>query len=200
MKVALLLALALVLGACASSEGGADVTSAPDTSMNVQTSTTIIVDEPPPASTTLTTIPEPSGEAFVVRLEGGCMMMGPNCPVYRFFTDGTVELVRLTEEEEPPLGSADIDPALVSAVTDLVGSTDLDALAASLPPGECRGCYDGIDVTYLYLAVDDPVITIAGRFSSTEVELVPTEPLFAATGAALAAAQAALEDLPIVSR
>jgi hypothetical protein len=199
MKAALLLALVLVLGACASSEGGADVTSAPDTSINDPTSTTI-VDEPPPASTTSVTMPEESGEAFVVRLEGGCMMMGPNCPVYLFSTDGTVHLVRLGYEEEPPIASTTIDPALVAAVTELVNVTDLDALAGSLPPGECRGCYDGIDVTYVYLATDDPAITVAGRFSSTDVELVPTEPLFAATGAALAAAQSGLEDLPIVSR
>jgi hypothetical protein len=200
MKIAVLLALALALGACASSEGGAEVTSAPDPTDQASSSTTNDTSEPPPASTTSITPPPSTGEAFVVRLDGGCMMMGPNCPVYLFSTDGTVDLVRLTEEEEPPLASASIDPALIAAVTDLVHVTDLDALAATLPAGECRGCYDGIDVTYLYFATDDPTITLAGHFASTEVELVSTEPLFAATEAALIAAQSALGDLPVVSR
>ncbi len=167
--------LSLVLGACASSDGGADVTTTGGTDTT---------------ETTETTLPPEPVEIFTVRLDGGCMMMGPNCPEYRFLSDGTVALFRVGEVE--PTDTAAIDPALVTSVVDLVASTDLEALSASLPPGECRGCYDGIDVTYIY-GPD-------GVFASTDVELVPTEPLFAATEAALAAAQAALSELPIASR
>jgi hypothetical protein len=145
-----------------------------------------------PTSTTeaTTTLPPEPVEVFTVRLDGGCMMMGPNCPEYRFLSDGSVAVFRAGEVE--PTDTAAINLALVTSVVDLVASTDLEALSASLPPGECRGCYDGIDVTYIY-GPD-------GVFASIDIELVSTEPLFAATEAALAAAQGALGELPIVSR
>ena len=110
------------------------------------------------------------------------MMAGPNCATYEFLTDGTVNLYRVGALDVPE-GAGSIDAAIVDKVLFHLDGTDLDELRASLPEGECRACYDGIDTTFVYIT-PDPV-----AFNSAEVELVTTEPLFAATWAALEAAE-----------
>jgi len=124
------------------------------------------------------------------------MMMGANCAGYHFWSDGTVEIYRAdgaTDGAAEITGS--IDPVLIARVAAELGTADLPAIRASLPEGECRGCYDGIDTTFTYETIVGTV-----PFSSTEVELDLSVPLFAATADALQAARTTLDPLPIQER
>ena len=173
---AVVVALAVLASACASDAGGTDET----------TTSTL-----PTTSSSTTTTTEAATEpvvAFTVQLDGGCMMAGPNCATYEFLTDGTVNLYRVGALDVPE-GTGSIDTANVDRVLLHLDEANLAELRASLPEGECRACYDGIDTTFVY-AAPDPV-----AFNSAEVELVTTEPLFAATWAALEAAEDALGPL-----
>ena len=167
---AVVFALALIASACASDAGGSDET----TSSTVPTTTS--------STTTTTEAPAEPVVAFTIQLSGGCMMAGPNCATYEFLTDGTVNLYRV-DALDVPEGVGSIDAAIVDEVLLHLDAVDLDELRASLPEGECRACYDGIDTTFIY-ATAPPT-----AFDSAEVELVTTEPLFAATWAALEAAE-----------
>jgi hypothetical protein len=146
----------------------------------------------PTTTTSTTTIPPVPTLVFTVELDGGCMMMGPNCAGYRFFSDGTVELYRTNQDTDAAEHDSTIDMSLVSAVSEELGSVDLTELRAMLPEGECRGCYDGIDTTYIYERTDGQT-----EFDSTKVELLSSIPLFGATETALLAAQEALAQLEI---
>ena len=145
--------------------------------------------------TTSTTATTPANEVtprlvFTIELSGGCIMAGPNCAQYRFWSDGTIELFRVGIDRTTPEGTAMIDPSLVSDVADHVMAIDLDRLRASLREGECRGCYDGIDTTFTYVVSDG-----SPSFASVDVELHDSVPLFAATWAALEEAQLAVGQL-----
>jgi hypothetical protein len=162
MKWVLAVVFGLVVAACGSSGGG---------------------------STETTTTVEPIIPYVVVTVvqDGGCMMMGPNCPTYEISSDGSVALYRSGAEQ---VDQSTIDTALVDAIVAESAGTDLDALRQRLPQGECQGCYDGIDTTFVYQEA---------TFSGVDVELVASEPLFAATWDAVAAAGQVLI-LPVEER
>jgi len=164
------IAFVLVVSACASASPGA----APD------------------HPTTTTAAPDPA-LVLTITEDGGCFMMGPNCATYLVYSDGSVELQR-TGHPGAPIDAAAIDVALVSDVADLVAATDLDALRGSLPPGECRGCYDGTDVTFTYETPEGPAM-----FASVDVDIFVSEPLLSASWSVLEAA-ADETDLPIQAR
>lgn len=123
-------------------------------------------------------------------------MMGPNCAGYRFYSDGKVDVYRTDASGDT---AAEITGSIAQSTVDKVlaelESADLIAIRAGLGEGECRGCYDGIDTTFIY----ETVVGAVG-FSSTEVDLDESVPLFSATAQALAAAQASLDPLPIQDR
>ncbi len=122
-------------------------------------------------------------------------MVGPNCPEYVFYTDGTVEHFRVDVDERTLEGRATLDVRLVQRVIDELQATDLAELRATLPDGEDRSIYDGTNMAYRY-----EVLTGNGAFSSVTVELLDSVPLFAATGAALEAARDALGPLDMLDR
>jgi hypothetical protein len=138
--------------------------------------------------------PAPDEVVLVVESTGGCAQMGPNCIRLVVFGDGTVEAHRLISEETQLVGLGSIDRELVVAVHEAVLATDFTTLRQRLPAGECRGCYDGIDTTMTFRPNLDPQV-----FASVDVELDPSEPLFAAAWAVADAANAAIE-VPIVTR
>ena len=146
----------------------------------------------PDESTTTTTPPDPV-LVLTITEDGGCFMMGPNCATYLVYSDGSVKLQR-TGQPGAPLDMATIDDELVQDVVDRLATTDLDTLREGLPPGECRGCYDGIDVTFAYETPAGPV-----TFSSVDVDIFVPEPLFTATWPILDAASATTE-LPLATR
>jgi hypothetical protein len=171
--------LTVVLVGCAS-----PVDSASEASTTTEPTTTT-------STTTTTTLPPEPVLVFTVETSGGCLQAGPNCAAYQFFSDGTVELLRLGVDTTTPEGTGTIDPEFVTAVSEeLMAVVSLGDLHASLPPGECRGCYDGIDTTFIYNVPDQ-----LNTFESVDVELLDAIPLFRATWAALAEAELTLGQL-----
>lgn len=114
-------------------------------------------------------------ESIVVTVEqtGGCVMMGPNCPTYVLRANGRVDLYR-TGNLDTPVDSTIVEEALVMDLQGQISKTDFVTLRTRLPQGECQGCYDGIDTTFLF-STPSSVIS----FDSIETELVASEPLFA---------------------
>jgi hypothetical protein len=138
----------------------------------------------------------PDRAYFSAETAGGCAQMGPNCVRYVVYGDGTVEAFRVGVDDAEPVATGSVDPELVSELDREARSVDQDALLAGLPPGECRGCYDGIDTTMWFFTSprgSDPA------FSSVAVDLDQNEPLLDLGWELLAAAQAVVE-IPIVSR
>jgi hypothetical protein len=146
-------------------------------------------------TTTTATAPSP-GEPHVVlvtQYTGGCEMMGPNCPVYVVWSDGLVQLYR----SAPPDGvfgprsktagveaSANIDPAVVGALAGVVATLDFDELRARLEPGVAQAPFDGIDLTAGFGTPNGPE-----TLDSVTYDFGANEPLFAAFGAVISAAQ-----------
>jgi hypothetical protein len=167
-----LLILALLVGACGEAGATDDVT-----------------------STTTITVPVPD-EPFVVlvtQYTGGCEMMGPNCPVYVVWSDGLVQLYRTAPPEEvfgPRIkaegveASANIDPAGVAALEEIVMLLDFDELRARLEPGVAQAPFDGIDVTAAFGTRNGPE-----TLDSVTYDFSADEPIFAAFGAVMSAAQ-----------
>ena len=133
-------------------------------------------------ATTTTFAPPPADFTVTIDQTGGCMMMGPNCVRYAAASDGAVSVYRLGGPEAELIDAITIDQTLVDDLSQAVAATDLDALRSRLGPGECRGCYDGIDTEVTFVA-GDAVVT----FSSVDVEFDPSEPVFAALEAVIAA-------------
>lgn len=173
-----LLALALVVAGCG-------IESEPRTATTAATGPT----------TTSATQPIPE-DAIVLEADvvGGCFMMGPNCARYVVRGDGSVETYRLGADPAELVGTGAIDPVLVSDLWVEVTETDMEALRASLGPGECQACVDGVD-TELVLTVDGQ----SWSFSSADVDFDEREPVFAMV--ALIIRDAASEtDIPIITR
>lgn len=140
-----------------------------------------------------TTSIDPGSLTVTIVERGGCEMMGPNCRVYVVAGDGAFEVRRAGLEDQGAVASGALDESIAALLREAVATTDLAGLGGTLPPGECRGCVDGID--YLVsIDVDGTVTT----FDSVEVLFDPTEPLFTAIGDVITAASAV--EVPIVSR
>jgi hypothetical protein len=138
--------------------------------------------------------PGPAPVVIVVESTGGCAQMGPNCTRLVISGDGSVEAHRFVIDGEELVDIGSIDQELVAELDRLIAATDLDALRARLAAGHCQGCFDGIDTTMTLHGGNSAEV-----FSSVEVELDPSEPVFAAAWAVATAAEAATE-VPIVTR
>ena len=142
---------------------------------------------------------EPVADATVLIVEssGGCAQLGPNCVSIVVKGDGAVAAFRITASGSELVDTAVIDRELVAALARELATTDQNELLASLPPGECRGCVDGIDTTMTFPSYALPVET--PTFSSVDVRLDRSAPVFAAAWAVYEAAQAAI-DVPVIAR
>jgi hypothetical protein len=136
---------------------------------------------------------DPTSVLATVEQTGGCLMMGPNCPTYVIRADGQVTLER-TGNSGDSVDSAYIDPALTTDLAWQMSTTDFAELRAGLPPGECQGCYDGIDTAFIFRTNQHAV-----TFSSVETDLDSSEPLFATMWRIVEAASLATE-MPIEQR
>ncbi len=125
--------------------------------------------------------------------DGGCVVMGPNCPTYRVWSDGTVEISR-TGEDSPAEVTGSIPAAQVAAWLASVADLDVETLAAAVGPGTCNSCVDGAD-TMLTVQTD------AGDtlLDSTKLAFDPTNEFFADVERLMADVRA-VGDLPLVSR
>ena len=141
--------------------------------------------------------PNPASVYFTGESAGGCAQMGPNCLRVVVFGDGSVEAYRVGGDKQTPVDTASIDDALVETLHREIVTTDMHQLIGTLPPGECRGCYDGIDTVMRFYS--PPLDVEHPEFSSVEVELDRSEPLLAAAWAVYEAALGVVET-PLVAR
>ncbi len=141
-------------------------------------------------------IPDPGADQIVIVIEssGGCAQIGPNCDRIVVYGDGTVQEHRISAAGPELVDTGAIAVDLVVDLHRTMATTDLAALRAQLPEGQCLGCVDGIDTTMTFLAGDKEEV-----FSSVEVNLDPTEPVFEAAWVVADAARVATE-IPIVAR
>jgi hypothetical protein len=136
---------------------------------------------------------DPNSVLVTVTQTGGCMMMGPNCPTYVVHANAQVMLLRTGGSRET-VDSSFVDPALTTDLAWLISTTDFQGLRAKLPQGECQGCYDGIDTTFVFVTESSTAM-----FNSVEVKLDPAEPLFGAVWAIVDAANRSTE-MPLEQR
>lgn len=141
--------------------------------------------------------PVPDESVLTVETSGGCAQIGPNCFTISIMGDGTVEAYRIGPDQPALVDTGSIGREMVVALHRLASSTDLNALYQRLPEGECRGCYDGIDTAMWFSAY--PTAEMPMVFSSVDVELDASEPLFEAAWAVYEEALAVVE-IPTVSR
>jgi len=96
-----------------------------------------------PSTAVSTTVPAPFLALRWVD-SGGCEVMGPNCPTYTVWNDGTVEISR-TGDDAPPAVTGTIPTSEVEAWLASVADLDVAALTAAVGPGSCQSCVDGAD-------------------------------------------------------
>lgn len=113
---------------------------------------------------------------LTIDTNGGCMMMGPNCPRYELMSDGSFKVLRQAAGEIA--NSGQVDMQLVEQWLNVANKTDFKALLASLGEGECRACYDGVDVNYTILPQSKNI-----NITSTEYEFSPTQDFFRVSNA-----------------
>lgn len=135
VALALALPLAGILPACG------DASTAPAAST---TSAAV-----PPTTTEVPLLPGDRVEVVRWQETGGCMVLGPNCPTWIVYSDGSVEVVRTmtspaTDNSVQATGLVAVP--LVAAVVREARATDETTLAAELGPGSCQSCVDGADV------------------------------------------------------
>ena len=116
---------------------------------------------------------DPENIVVTVEQTGGCVMMGPNCPTYVVRANGRVDLYR-TGNLDTPVDSTIVEEALITDLQEQISKTDFAALRDRLAQGECQGCYDGIDTTFVFSTPSG-----VSSFDSIETELALSEPLFA---------------------
>lgn len=147
---------------------------------------------PSETSTPATTVPAPF-VALRHQSDGGCQVMGPNCPTYVIWSDGRVEVQRTGKEDDGVVLTGSIPVADVTAWLDAVRDLDPVELAAQVGPGSCQSCVDGADVV---------VVTTTGRgevtLDSTKMAFDPAHPVFAALER-LTTDVLAIGQLPIVT-
>ncbi len=114
--------------------------------------------------------------AVVLRyaMTGGCEVLGPNCPTYTVWSDGTVELSR-TGVDGPPEVTGHIPAAEVATWFASVHDLDAATLATQVGPGTCNSCVDGADITATVALPGGPVV-----LDSTALAFDPANPTFAA--------------------
>ena len=105
---------------------------------------------------------------------GGCEVMGPNCPTWSIWNDGTVQVWRTAVGGEPEITGSSPGSA-IDAWQTVADDIDLAALTAEVGPGACNSCVDGADlVVTVHRAGGDVTL------DSTEMAFDPANEVFAA--------------------
>jgi hypothetical protein len=189
------LALVAVLAACASEQIDGGATTRPATTRPVTAPHDTAPHDTAPHDTapdgtlaTATRLTMTPARVVVLRdvTTGGCVVLGPNCPTYAVYADGTVEITR-TGTEEPPEITGAVPAQAVLQWLQLAQQTDFVALAATAGPGVCQSCFDGSDsvITITWPGQATPV-----QLDSTKVHFDESLPFFAALDALLVQVQA----------
>ena len=105
---------------------------------------------------------------------GGCVVLGPNCPTYTVWSDGTVDVSRTGVDAAPEI-TGHVPATEVQAWFASVHDLDATALAAQVGPGTCNSCVDGTDIV---ATVELPGGSVT--LDSTKLAFDPADPTFAA--------------------
>jgi hypothetical protein len=144
-----------------------------------------------PAAPT-TTVPAPFVALRWVD-SGGCEVMGPNCPTYTVWNDGTVEISR-TGDDAVPAVTGTIPASEVEAWLTSVADLDVAALAANVGPGSCQSCVDGADnLVTVHTSNGDTTL------DSTKLAFDPANDVFAGLERLMTDVRT-VGDLPLVTR
>ena len=141
------------------------------------------------ATTTPSTVPA-SAEVLRYVTTGGCEVLGPNCPTWSIWDDGTVQVWRTAVGGEPEI-TGTIPTATVAAWRAVAADIDLAALTDEVGPGTCNSCVDGADIMVTVHRDDGDVV-----LDSTELAFDPDQAVFAALDTLLTAART-VGDLPL---
>ena len=100
---------------------------------------------------------------FSISQTGGCMMAGPNCAEYQLnVATGEFNLLRV-QNNSVVEGKGKIEQALLDAWFDELNKMDVPVFVDSLGEGECRACYDGVDIDYNVVDNDFSVLALSSR-------------------------------------
>jgi hypothetical protein len=149
--------------------------------------------ESTPTTAPATTAQADGDPVLVYEATGGCQMMGPNCPKFVVYPDGTVEIYR-AGEQGPAEVTGTIDSAALEAFLAVAEAEDFDALIERLPPGTCQACVDGVDIL-----LDVKLNGKTESLNSTVIAFDEGEPFFAAL-TTLINQVSAVGELPIEQR
>ena len=108
------------------------------------------------AAATPTTVAEPM-EVLRYVTTGGCEVLGPNCPTWSIWDDGTVQLWRTAVGGEPGI-TGTIPVAEVAAWRAVADHIDLATLTAEVGPGTCNSCVDGADLVVTVHRTDGDLV------------------------------------------
>jgi len=142
-----------------------------------------------PITAPATTVPAPV-VVLNYATDGGCVVMGPNCPTYTVWSNGKVEISR-THVNGPAEITGSISADRVAQWYRSVQDLDVAALSKEVGPGTCNSCVDGADIIVTIETPNGPVV-----LDSTKLDFDPANPVFAALGALMADVQS-VGELPI---
>jgi hypothetical protein len=184
------LALAIVPAGC----GGSNRAVATTTSPPATTTTTELATTTTTELATTTSSAVPAAHTLVLRysLDGGCQVLGRNCPTYTVYLDGAAEVTR-TGTNEPAAITGSVHAADVAAWWALAQHTDYAALRREVGPGSCQSCVDGDDVT---LTVFTPSGAVLQQMNSVDVRFDPGQGFFASLEVVISQVRA-LGQLPV---
>lgn len=121
---------------------------------------------------------------------GGCEVLGPNCPTWSIWDDGTVQIWRTAVGGEPEI-TGTIPLSAVAAWQAVADRIDLTTLSAEVGPGTCNSCVDGADLVVTVHRPEGDVV-----LDSTDLAFDPTNEVFAALEALMTAART-VGELPL---
>ncbi|MEN9646043.1 MAG: hypothetical protein RL238_2712 [Actinomycetota bacterium] len=138
---------------------------------------------------TSTTVPAPA-EVLRYVTTGGCEVLGPNCPTWSVWDDGTVQVWRTAVGGEPEI-TGTIPVATVAAWQAVAADIDLTALRDEVGQGSCNSCVDGADIVVTVHRADGELV-----LDSTDLAFDPEHEVFAALEALMIAARG-VGELPL---
>lgn len=137
----------------------------------------------------------PAAPVVVLRyaLDGGCVVLGPNCPTYTVWSDGRVDVSRTGVDGDPEV-TGSVPATAVDEWRNATDGLDPDVLATEVGPGVCNSCVDGADITLTVTMPDGEIV-----LESTELEFDPQHPLFAALETLMVQVRA-VGELPLIEQ
>ena len=136
---------------------------------NAETGTQALSESPPEPILQLNSQEQSVQKVFIISSNGGCIRMGPNCPRYMLMGDGSFTVYRGDATEISASGK--IESSLVESWVTLVNKTNFAELRSRLDKGECKACYDGVDITYTIFKGEKSIVLNSQEndFSQKEV-------------------------------